>query len=555
MGHDLGEGRLVPLPLGLHREADHRLAGGVDPQLAAVGHAEAEDVHVPAGPGADPLREERQADPHEGALAGLGVASPLLGLLRPQLLVAGGVERHPQRRGVVAGVVLPAGLRGVGELLRLDQVLHPQLGRVHTEVVGQDIDHPLHEVDGLGDAERAGVGHPARRLVGVDGRDLAVGRLEVVAAGEDREEPGRELGRLGGGVEGAVVGDRRRPQGQDLAIAGGGDLAVHVVVAGETRRHEVLGPVLHPLHRRPGDDRGHHHADVAGVDRHLVAEPAAEVGRDHLDLVLGQAGHQGVDGAVGVGRLAGDPAGELAGDLVHGGHAAARLHGGRVRAGIEEIGGRHDDVAAFEHLVAGGGVARLPVVDVVVRPALEVGADHRRVGVEGPVGVDHRREQLVLDLDQLEGVAGGVAVLGHHVGDLLALEADLVGGQHRLHVAGERRHPGQAHRGQQLAGDHGPHLGVGLGGRHVERPDPGVGVGAAQHGAVEHAGQLDVVEVAALPPQEAGILLAEHVPEADGVAGRAERHAGVRRGGGAHAGTPSATGCSAAQRMARTMFS
>ena len=55
-------------------------------------------------------------------------------------------------------------------------------------------------------------------------------------------------------------------------------------------------------------------------------------------------------------------------------------------------------------------------------------------GVERPPGVDDRRQRLVLDLDELEGVAGRVPVLGHDEGHLLALEAHLVGGKH-----GERR--------------------------------------------------------------------------------------------------------------------
>ena len=94
----------------------------------------------------------------------------------------------------------------------------------------------------------------------------------------------------------------------------------------------------------------------------------------------------------------------------------------------------------------GGLVARLPVEDVVVGPALDVVADDRRVRVERLAGVDHRSQRLVLDVDQLERVAGRVAVLGDDERDLLALEAHLVGGQHGLHVVGQRRHPRQPQR-------------------------------------------------------------------------------------------------------------
>ncbi len=70
-------------------------------------------------------------------------------------------------------------------------------------------------------------------------------------------------------------------------------------------------------------------------------------------------------------------------------------------------------------------------------------------GARARAYVDDRGQHLVVDVDQLEGVAGGVPVLGDDEGDLLALEADLVGGQHGLHVVGQGRHPGQA-----LLGEH-----------------------------------------------------------------------------------------------------
>ena len=115
-----------------------------------------------------------------------------------------------------------------------------------------------------------------------------------------------------------------------LPSLGRGDLAVHVVVAGEAGGHQVGAAVLHPLDRTLGDDRADDGEHVAGIDRHLVAEPAADVGGDHLDLVLGDAGDEGVDGAVGVRRLARDVRGQLAGHRVHGGERSARLHRRRV---------------------------------------------------------------------------------------------------------------------------------------------------------------------------------------------------------------------------------
>ena len=80
--------------------------------------------------------------------------------------------------------------------------------------------------------------------------------------------------------------------------------------------------------------------------------------------------------------------------------------------------------------------------------------DQRRVGVERLAGVDDRRQRVVLDVDQGQRVARRVAVLGDHERHLLALEADLVPGEHGLRVVGERRHPGEAEGLEVLGGDH-----------------------------------------------------------------------------------------------------
>ena len=159
-------------------------------------------------------------------------------------------------------------------------------------------------------------------------------------------------------------------------------LPLHQVVAGEAGRRQVLRPVLHPLDRLAGEDGADDGADVAGVDRDLVAEAAADVRRDHLDLVLGQAGHERVQRAVRVRRLGRAPQAQLPGDRVHVRHRAARLQRAGVDALERDVLRDEDDVRVGEDRVGLRLVARLPVEDVVVGLALLVVADDRRVGVE-----------------------------------------------------------------------------------------------------------------------------------------------------------------------------
>ena len=232
-------------------------------------------------------------------------------------------------------------------------------------------------------------------------------------------------------------------------------------------------------------------------------------GRDHPDLVLGQPGDQRVDRAVRVRSLARGPQGQLAADPLVVRDAAAGLHRRRVHARVDDVLGHHD-VGLREHRLGRLLVAGLPVEAVVVGLALEVVADHRCVRRQRLAYVDDRRQDVVLDVDQLERVARGVAVLRHHERDLLALEPHLVGREHGLHVVGQGRHPGQALRGQVGAGDHRLDLGVGLGGARVDADDLGVGDRRAQDREVQHALELDVVDVLAHAADEARVLLAEH---------------------------------------------
>src|SRR3546814_6047598 len=62
-----------------------------------------------------------------------------------------------------------------------------------------------------------------------------MGRRNVVGAGADIEESGRPLGRVGTGVEGAMVGQHVGAQAGDPAVTGSRQLGGHMIVAREGR--------------------------------------------------------------------------------------------------------------------------------------------------------------------------------------------------------------------------------------------------------------------------------------------------------------------------------
>ena len=132
-------------------------------------------------------------------------------------------------------------------------------------------------------------------------------------------------------------------------------------------------------------------AHVAGVHRHLVAEAAADVGRDHADLVLGQPGQSAYSvrwacGACVVHHSVSLPLTWSKSATAPHVSIGAGCERGKTQVLLD------DDVGAREHVVGRGRVAGLPVEDVVVDLPVLVVADQRRVGVERGARVDDHRQ-------------------------------------------------------------------------------------------------------------------------------------------------------------------
>src|SRR5262249_52567013 len=144
--NDLGVRRLVALALRLGAHARNSGPRWVHPDLAAVKHGQAQHIAVLRRTRPDDLGKEAQADPHD--LTGLAALErrPLGGLLRAQPLIADGLQGLVHGGVIVARVVLPAERRTIRKLLALDEVLQAQLGRVHAELLRQNVHATLYSV-------------------------------------------------------------------------------------------------------------------------------------------------------------------------------------------------------------------------------------------------------------------------------------------------------------------------------------------------------------------------------------------------------------------------
>ena len=200
--------------------------------------------------------------------------------------VVGELERLVERGLVVAGVVHQRDRRLIGEGVLGDEVLAPQLRRIAPGLTGRGLDDGLEQIGRLR-PPGAAVGVDRRR-VGVDRIDRAMDRRRLVLPGEQGGvEIGRDAGREGRQI-GAHVRDRVDLQRGEVAVGIERQLGLGDVVAAMGVGEEALAALGGPLDR-PAEPLGGEQADaLLGVDEDLGAEAAADVGRDHPELVLGR---------------------------------------------------------------------------------------------------------------------------------------------------------------------------------------------------------------------------------------------------------------------------
>ena len=228
-------------------------------------------------------------------------------LLAAQVVVAGLLERQVEARVVVAGVDRQPRRDRSRELA--DEVQPANLGRVLAELPCERVDRPLDRVRRLR-AARAAI-RIGRHRVREDTGALEAVTLDVVAApvqpGAEQRDPGRDELEVRTHPADEPGADRG-----DLPLRGRRQFDLLVLVAAVDRRDVSLAPRLGPLHRPPEPARDRERERLLGVDVELRAVAAADVGRDHAQLRLGDAGDAAQRHACDVRHLRRRPERELA---------------------------------------------------------------------------------------------------------------------------------------------------------------------------------------------------------------------------------------------------
>ena len=300
----------------------------------------------------------------------------------------------------------------------------------------------------------------------------------------------------------AGIGQRVQIDSRDGAVVHGAQFNGHLHLVARVARSDGLLTGVAAVARTAGLLRHKRNEDLAAA-RLLGAKAAADARFNDLHLRLRN-----------VERLR-DHAAHVEGHLRGGGHrdapervgrrkGAEGLHGRGLR-GLAGVGALKDDVALGEGLVQiaviAGTAAHQVARDVAAlrehKGHVALGVDHDVV-IECLGKVEQRLEHLVVDLDELERLVGGLLGLGGDNRHLLVLIAHevledqaVVGTRLRVALAGD----GKATLGHVLVGIDAHHAGHLQGARRIDGADLGAGIGAALEFDDERTGGHHIARV------------------------------------------------------------
>ena len=320
-------------------------------------------------------------------------------------------------------------------------------------------------------------------------------------------EDGRNAGRRSRQVR-AHARPHRAPQSENLTRLVCRELDLLHVIASVGRRLIVLGARFDPFHWPPELHRAERGHEVTLDLGDLAAEPATNLRRHDAQAIFRHSSHDREDESGDVRVLGRVPQRQFTGRRCELSDRAARFHRGRDETLL-------DDAIADDHRrrVEGG-------FDVAARHSpvkRDVAGDLRmklwRPGRRGLLGIDHRGQRLVVDVDELEGVVRLILGFGDHDGDGVADEPDKIRGQRAERCGlqiGIRDQPRAGNRFQHArrvgARVHGDDAGGLLRAARVDAAETRMAVRAPQDGCVCHPGQDEVCGVTRRSGQEPGIL-------------------------------------------------
>ena len=372
--------------------------------------------------------------------------------------------------------------------------------------VGELVDGTLHGKLALGGTvaaiRTAAVG------IGVDGVPAKAARLHMVVDGQALVA--RKADRRGGMLAiRAGVGQRMQVDGRDGAVVHGAQLNGHLHLVARVARGDGLLAGVAAVARTAGLLGDKRHEDLAAA-RLLGAKAATDARLNNLHLRLRN-----------VERLC-DHAAHVEGHLRRGGHrdapervgrreGAEGLHGRGLR-GLAGVSALKDDVALGKRLIKIAKIAGTAAHQVASNVAalrehkghVALGVDHDVV-IERLGKVEQRLKHLVVDLNELERLVGGLLGLGGDDRHLLILIAHqvlenqaVVGTRLRIALAGD----GKATLGHVLVGVDAHHTGHLQGARRIDRADLGAGIRAALKLDDERAGGHQVARVDGTPLEQ-----------------------------------------------------
>ena len=309
------------------------------------------------------------------------------------------------------------------------------------------------------------------------------------------------------------------------------------LVALLAHRHQVLGASLDPAHRATELARQMADQHRLAMDRRLDAEAAALIARrDHPNLGLGNAQEIGQRQLLDVRPLGSNPSLEPVALCPHRDRAARleRRDAGAVHAkplANDHVRGPDQSLdlrGVVGPVLLSGAAGQRHREDLVVRPVV---VDLRGRRGERALGIEHRRQRLIVDDNGFGGVLGQIGIGGHDRGDRRAMELDLVDGEWperrvpRRHVGDEHGLRKRQHRSLEVGGRHHPHhAGHRQRGRGIDVGDSRMSVGAAHKGQVQHAGNSDVGEILAMPGHQPVVFLTAVTPADPARCGFGVRH-------------------------------